>query len=54
MHDTKTQELHIDPAAILEKAGIEVESYQIKPHKLEVLPETLESAGVPLEDFILV
>ncbi|KNG49330.1 HET-domain-containing protein [Stemphylium lycopersici] len=54
MRDTETQELHTDLVAILEKAGIKVESYQRRPHRLEVLPETLKAAGAPLEDFILV
>jgi hypothetical protein len=53
-HDTATHTLRTNPAEILAEVGIKVESYQRKPHRLEVLPETLRSAGIPLRDFILV
>jgi hypothetical protein len=54
MYDCETETLSLDPAAILEKAGIKVERYQRDPHRLEVLPETLRAAGIPVQDFILV
>jgi hypothetical protein len=53
-HDTETHELRTDPAEILNEMGIKVDSYQREPHRLEVLPETLRGAGIPLQDFVLV
>jgi hypothetical protein len=54
MYDPDTQDLHTDPAKLLQQAGIKVESYQRKPHRLEVLPETLRETGVDLKTFTLV
>ncbi|KAH8725744.1 hypothetical protein GQ44DRAFT_202306 [Phaeosphaeriaceae sp. PMI808] len=53
LYDPKTKTLKTNPAEILTEMGIKVESYQRKPHLLEVLPETLRAAGIQLEEFIL-
>ncbi|KAH7122643.1 hypothetical protein B0J11DRAFT_608125 [Dendryphion nanum] len=54
MLNTETEELIHNPAAILEEAGIKVESWQERPHVLEVLPETLRAEGLELEDFVII
>jgi hypothetical protein len=54
MYDPETATLKTNPAEVLQEAEIKVESYQRKPHRLEVLPETLIAAGVALEHFDLV
>lgn len=54
LFDPKTQTLKTDPAQVLTEMGIKVENYRRKPHLLEVLPETLRTAGVDLQDFTLV
>jgi hypothetical protein len=54
MYDPQTKTLKTDPAEILQEAGIKVESYQSKPHRLEVLSDTLIAVGVALEYFDLV
>ncbi|KAF2826582.1 hypothetical protein CC86DRAFT_416223 [Ophiobolus disseminans] len=53
-YDMDTDTLKTNPAEILTEMGIEVERHQIEPHVLEVRPETLRAAGVPLREFILV
>jgi hypothetical protein len=35
-----------DPSAIIERAGILVEDYERRPHKLEVSPDSLQNADV--------
>ncbi|KAF2826061.1 hypothetical protein CC86DRAFT_324930 [Ophiobolus disseminans] len=52
-YDSKSQTLETNPAKILTDMGIKVESYQRRPHRLEVLPETLRAAGIPLREFLL-
>jgi hypothetical protein len=54
LHDTANEKIVFDPAAILEEVGIKVERYQRYPHHLEVLPETLQAAGVAWEEFALI
>jgi hypothetical protein len=54
MLNLATDTLKNDPAKILTEMGIKVKSYQRKPHRLEVLPETLRAAGIQLQDFTLV
>jgi hypothetical protein len=54
MYNHKTGELSQNPAAILEEMGIKVESYQLHPHRLEILPETLRAAGVRVRDVQIV
>lgn len=54
MYDPVSDFLKTNPAEILEEMGFKVESYQREPHVLEVLPETLRAAGVPLQEIILV
>lgn len=54
LQDLETGKLRTDPAELLEEAGIKVESYQRRPHRLEVLPETLRAAGINLTEFTLV
>jgi hypothetical protein len=53
LYDTETDTLRTDPVEILNKMGIKVERYQKEPRRLEVLPEILRAAGVPLREFIL-
>jgi hypothetical protein len=54
LYDSQTKTVRADPAEVLTEIGIKVEIYQRYPHLLEVLPETLRAAGVPLQDFNLV
>ncbi len=55
MYDPDKPEVYIrDPDKLLEEAGIKVEKFNRYPYLLEVLPQTLRDAGVPLEDFTLV
>lgn len=54
LYHPETGVLKTDPAEILVEAGIKVKQYQRDPHVLEVSPEHMNEAGVPLENFILV
>ncbi|KAF2451743.1 HET-domain-containing protein [Karstenula rhodostoma CBS 690.94] len=54
LHNPVTGRVVTDPASVLEEAGIEVNDYQRRPHRLHVSPETLRRAGIPLQDFVLV
>jgi hypothetical protein len=54
IYDTEENTLRTDPAEILQDMGIRVKCYQREPHYLEVSPESLRGAGIPLQDFILV
>jgi hypothetical protein len=54
MYDPQTERLHTDPGKVLEEAGIKVENYERRPHRLNVLPETLREAGVDLVNFTIV
>jgi hypothetical protein len=54
LYDTTNNVLLDDPGAILEDVGIKVQSYQRWPHKLEVSPESLRTAGVLLEEFVVI
>jgi hypothetical protein len=53
LYDPEQGTFRTDPAEILTEAGIKVEKYRRWPHILEVLPETLRAAGIPLVDFDL-
>lgn len=52
--DYRAKQFTTNPAEFLAKMGIEVESYQRRPHRLVVLEETIRATGVDLQDFILV
>jgi hypothetical protein len=53
LFDSTAQVLRASPCDILTELDIRVEHYQRKPLRLEVFPETLRSAGVSLEEFVL-
>jgi hypothetical protein len=54
MKDYDTGEMTTDPAEFLTRRGIKVDSYQRRPHRLDVSLDTLRAAGVKVQDFILV
>lgn len=54
IYSTETETTIDNPAQILTEMGIKVETYQREPHILEVFPESLEAAGVALQNFTLV
>jgi len=54
LHDTAKGTYITDSTVPLLKAGIKVESYTRHPHRLVVLPDTLRTANIAVEQIVLI